>query len=278
MDVSAVSQTFSKVREGNPLIHNITNIVVANFTANGLLAIGASPIMADAVEEVADMAKVADALVLNMGTIDETKVKAMIIAGQSANRHGVPVIFDPVGAGATPYRTEMAKKILREVKVSLMRSNAAEAANATGRHWAIKGVDSVQGQGDPQQLAETVAREFGILTVISGETDIITDGSRTCLVENGHPLLTKVTGGGCLLTSVIGAFLAVESDYFTAAYSAVSAYGAAAEKAVEIVGSEKPGSFQIEFINQLALVSANDLTKRARFNVIHTKDSENDTI
>lgn len=245
-----------QVRAKNPLVHNITNVVVTNFTANGLLAMGASPVMAYAKEEVADMAKIAGALVLNMGTLDETVVHAMHLAGKSANAHGVPVVFDPVGAGATPYRTDVARRMMEEVKVSILRGNAAEVANVIGEVWAIKGVDAGDGAGDAAVLARQAAQKLGCIAVVTGKDDFVSDGTVTYKVSNGTPLLTKVTGTGCLLTSVIGAFAAAESDHVWAAVAALAYYGVAAEEALKISGSGHPGTFQIELLNQLHLLEA----------------------
>lgn len=252
MVIQKAITALEKVREKNPLVHNITNVVVTNFTANGLLALGASPVMAYAKEEVADMAKIAGALVLNMGTLDEEVVHAMLLAGKSANEHQVPVVFDPVGAGATPYRTETARRIMKEINVSILRGNAAEVANVIGEAWTIKGVDAAaEAGGNSMELARKAARMLGVVVVVTGKDDMVSDGKAIYIVSNGTPLLTKVTGTGCLLTSVIGAFAAVEKDLALAAASALAYYGVAAEKAVEVSGLDRPGTFQSEFLNQL---------------------------
>ncbi|WP_442598719.1 hydroxyethylthiazole kinase [Neobacillus sp. D3-1R] len=264
MDHNSISSTLQKVRELNPLVHNITNVVVTNFTANGLLSLGASPVMAYAPEEVADMAKISRALVLNIGTLNREVVDSMILAGRTANVYGIPVIFDPVGAGATPFRTESAQKIMREVNISIIRGNAAEIANVVGEKWEIKGVDAGENQGNNLELAVAAARRLKTIVVITGKDDVITDGETTYLVSNGHPILTKVTGTGCLLTSVIGAFAGVEKDLLLAAVSALTFYGVAAEKAA--LTNSGPGSFQIEFLNQLSLVSEEDIQQHGQFN------------
>ncbi|MCP8969449.1 hydroxyethylthiazole kinase [Ectobacillus ponti] len=255
--LNQLSAVLEQVRERNPLVHNITNVVVTNFTANGLLALGASPVMAYAKEEVADMASIAGALVLNIGTLNETEVEAMLLAGKSANAHGVPVILDPVGAGATAYRTETARRIVSEVKLTMLRGNAAEVANVIGENWAIKGVDAGEGNGSVVELAKTAAKQLGITVVITGKEDVVTDGEIVYVIRNGHPILTKVTGTGCLLTSVLGAFAAVEKNPQIAAAAALVYYGTAAEMAAGKAAA--PGSFQIEFLNQLALVSVQDV-------------------
>ncbi|WP_203287342.1 hydroxyethylthiazole kinase [Metabacillus sp. cB07] len=252
------------VREQNPLVHNITNTVVTNFTANGLLALGASPVMAYAKEEVADMAKIAGAVVLNIGTLDERIVESMLIAGASANKHNVPVILDPVGSGATPYRTETAKMLAEKLDIAVIRGNAAEVASLAGENWAIKGVDSGAGEGDAAALAVKAAKQLRTVVVITGKTDYISDGERLFSCKNGHQLQTKVTGTGCLLSSVVGAFCAIEKDYVFAAAAAAAVYGCAAEAAVERLYKLEPGSFQIEFLNELYHLEPKDLRERIK--------------
>jgi hydroxyethylthiazole kinase len=265
MEKSNVNELLQKVRNENPLVHNITNVVVTNFTANGLLALGASPVMAYAHEEVADMAKIAGALVLNIGTLNRDVVESCMIAGKSANANNVPVIFDPVGAGATSYRTESASRILDEVNISLIRGNVAEIANVAGYQWNIKGVDAGVAKGNTVELAISTAKKLNTVVVITGKEDVVSDGIRTYVVRNGHHALTKVTGTGCLLTSVIGAFTAVEKDVVKAAVSALTFYGVAAELTVKKIEGQGPGSFQIEFLNQLAMVNENELIQYGNF-------------
>ncbi|WP_082062974.1 hydroxyethylthiazole kinase [Paenibacillus sp. IHBB 10380] len=262
----------TKVRQCNPLIHNITNIVVTNFTANGLLALGASPFMAHAHEEVADVAKLANAVVLNIGTLDESVVKSILIAGKSANENHVPVVIDPVGAGATTYRTTIAQRITQEIKLAVLRGNVAEVAHVVGEEWSIKGVDAGAGEGNRVLLAQKAALKLGCIVVITGKEDVITNGHTTYITSNGHPLLTKVTGAGCLLSSIIGAFLAVsevsEQSWLESVTEALAFYGVAAEIAAEMTEHQGPGSFQIELLNQLASVSPKILQQRAHIHQV----------
>ncbi|WP_082394000.1 hydroxyethylthiazole kinase [Bacillus sp. JCM 19034] len=259
--LTQIIETVYQVRKQNPLVHNITNVVVTNFTANGLYALGASPVMAYAKEEVADMAKIAGALVLNIGTLNSEEVEAMLIAGKSANDHGVPIVFDPVGAGATPYRSETSQSLVEQLNVTVIRGNAAEIASMIGEQITMKGVDAGDSSFNTVELAKKAASQLQSVVVVTGEEDIITDGKTTYVGQNGHSILTKVTGTGCLLTSVIGAFLAVEKDVLVACASAISFYGVAAELAQEKTGEEGPGSFQIEFLNQLSKVDGKQLEK-----------------
>ncbi|GJM76008.1 hydroxyethylthiazole kinase [Paenibacillus macerans] len=259
-----LSALLTKVQNAKPLVHNMTNVVVTNFTANGLYALGASPVMAYAPEEAADMAKIAGALVLNLGTLSAAQVEAMIIAGSSANAHGVPVLLDPVGAGATRFRTESALRILREVKVSLLRGNAAEIAHLLGESRDIKGVDAGESSvGDQEELAVRAARKLNTVVAVTGREDVITDGKLCRAVSGGDALLTQVTGTGCLLTSVLGAFAAVERDVLLAGTAGLAFYGAAASRAAERTASAGPGSFQIAFLDELAKLHPHSLKGHA---------------
>ncbi|CAH1222269.1 MULTISPECIES: hydroxyethylthiazole kinase [unclassified Paenibacillus] len=256
-----------RVRTQNPLVHNITNIVVAPFTANGLLALGASPFMAYAHEEVADVAKMAGAVVLNIGTLNEDVVTSIRLAGRAANTHSVPVVFDPVGAGATAYRTETARKLVHELQLTVLRGNVAEVANVIGENWEIKGVDAGHGKGDRIHIAERAAKQLGCIAAVTGQEDVVSDGETTYVIGNGHALLTRVTGAGCLLSSVIGAFAAIAEpgrERLDSIAEALAFYGIAAEQAAERTAQQGPGSFQIELLNQLAQVTPALVTERSQ--------------
>ncbi|MHA7967754.1 hydroxyethylthiazole kinase [Paenibacillus sp. CAU 1782] len=255
-----------KVREQKPLVHNITNVVVTNFTANGLLALGASPVMAYAREEVAEMASLASAVVLNIGTLDDRVVESSLLAGKAANAAGTPVVLDPVGAGATAYRTETSRRIAREIKLAALRGNAAEIANVIGESREIKGVDALGGDSDNVRLARRAAKHLGCIVAITGKNDAVSDGRSTYVVSNGHPILTQMTGAGCLLSSIAGAFLAVSDDgsALEAAAEALAFYGVAAEEAAASMDNPLPGSFQAAFLDQLASLSPARFRELAR--------------
>ena len=214
------AQSLARIRERTPLVHNITNYVVMNDTANVLLAWGASPVMAHAIEEVREMVAYAGALVLNIGTLEESWIAAMLAAGEEANLRGIPVVLDPVGAGATRLRTATTERIREAVKVAVVRGNAAELATIAGMEARIRGVDSVA-SGDPVAAARLAAARFGGAAVVSGVVDHVADSTRAADVSNGHPLMGRITGSGCMATATIGAFLAVEPDPFLAATEAI---------------------------------------------------------
>ena len=250
------------LRVRSPLVHNITNYVVMNTTANALLAIGASPVMAHSVHEVKDMTGIASALVINIGTLSKEWVAAMLKAGKAARKKGIPVIFDPVGVGATPYRNEVAARILKKCKPAVIRGNASEIMALANENTTTKGVDSTLSSNSALDAAKRLASETGAIVVISGEIDFITDGIKVVSVKNGSPLMPKVTGMGCTATALIGAFAAVNTDYLTAATSAMAVMGVAGELAAQ--KSDGPGSMQFHFIDALYNLSSETLAENAK--------------
>ena len=202
-------ESLRTLRERKPLVHQITNYVVMNETANATLALGALPVMAHAAEEVEEMVGLAGALVLNIGTLSPPWVEAMLLAGRAANARGVPVVLDPVGAGATRYRTETAKRILAEVDVTVLRGNAGEVATLVGAEAEVRGVESIAGGGDPAALAREAARALGVVASVTGPVDHVSDGTSVLAIANGHPLLASITGTGCMSSAMTGCFLAV---------------------------------------------------------------------
>ncbi len=240
-----------EVRRSSPLIHNITNFVVMNSSANILLSLGASPVMAHCIEEVEEMTAMAGALVLNIGTVQHDWVDSMILAAQAANRRGVPVVLDPVGAGATKLRSAAVERIMKEARIDVLRGNASEVLSVGGSGEKTRGVDSTLGiGGDTVAAARAIARERGCVVGISGEVDIVTDGDRVLRVANGHPVMTRVTGTGCGLSAVTGAFCAVsEGDLLEATAAAFGFYALCGELAAAV--SDNPGSFAVAFVDAL---------------------------
>ena len=251
------------IRQRKPLVHQITNYVVMNETANATLALGALPVMAHAVEEVEEMASAAAALVLNIGTLSQPWIEAMLLAAKAANRAGVPVVLDPVGAGATRLRTETARRILEEAEISVVRGNAAEVATLAGRHAEIRGVESLGADETGAELARAAAAELGCVAAVTGPVDHVSDGERVIAVANGHELLGTVTGTGCMSTAMTGCFLAVAPDRpLEAAAEALVAFGVAGEDAA--VGAKGPGSFHVALYDALYNLDPATLDSRAR--------------
>jgi hydroxyethylthiazole kinase len=258
------AENLRRVRERRPLVHNITNFVVMNYTANALLACGASPVMAHAAEEVEEMVSLAGALVLNIGTLSPSWVEAMQKAGKRANALRVPVILDPVGAGATRLRTDSARELMKGVSIQVIRGNASEVLSLAGEKSATrtKGVDSVHTVDQVADTARALARELGTILAITGAVDLITDGERVCRVMNGHEMMSCVTGTGCTATAIIGAFLAVCPDPLEAATTGLSYFGLAGEKAAE--RAMGPGSFQIALLDALYGMKEEELRAGAK--------------
>ena len=204
--------TLAVIRERKPLVHNITNYVVMNETANAILALGALPVMAHAKDEVREMVGLAGALVLNIGTLSEDWVESMLLAGAAANERNVPVVLDPVGVGATGYRTTTARRILDAVDVAVLRGNAGEVATLVGVAAEVRGVESVAAAGDAAELAREAARTLGVVASVTGAVDHVSDGERSAAIANGHELLAAITGTGCMSTAMTGCFLAAKDD------------------------------------------------------------------
>jgi hydroxyethylthiazole kinase len=256
--------TLRRLRETRPLVHQITNYVVMNETANATLAIGALPVMAHAPEEVEEMVGLAGALVLNIGTLSSSWIEAMLLAGRAANAAGVPVVLDPVGAGATRYRTETAKRILDEVDVAVLRGNAGEVATLAGVDAEVRGVESIGASASAAEVARAAASGLGVVASVTGSVDHVSNGERVVAVENGHPLLASITGTGCMSTAITGAFLAVRRDEpLEAAAEALAAFGVAGENAAP--GAKGPGSFHVNLYDALAALDPALLDERARF-------------
>ena len=249
MNQQHLKRDLALIRAKSPLVHNITNYVAMNFSANALLAIGASPVMAHAVEEMEDMVGIASALVINIGTLDAEWVESMLTAGRTAHQLGKPIVLDPVGAGATPYRTQTAWQIIRECHPTIIRGNASEIMALVNADVRSKGVDSSQSSDDAVESAKQLAKATGAVVVISGATDYITDGERVETITNGSPLMTQVTAMGCTASSIVGAFAGINPNPFEASLHGMAVMGICGERAVAKKAS--PGSLMINFLDEL---------------------------
>ncbi|MGH1601062.1 hydroxyethylthiazole kinase [Campylobacter majalis] len=255
----------SKIKEKNPLIHNITNYVTVNGVANALISLGASPVMADSEFEVSDIVSISNALVINIGTLNERVLKSMIKAGIRANELGLPVVLDPVGAGASLYRTQAVFELLKSIKFSLIRLNISEAKTLINQTSTTKGVDASQSDlsadlSSAISVAKNISEKFSTITVISGKSDIITNGKNIAICDNGHEMMSKITGSGCMLSAVLGAFMCV-GDTFETAVHGVSAYGICGERAFDKLGDNGNATYATLLIDELAFVSDDDVVK-----------------
>lgn len=249
IDFAALArESLERVAAAKPLIHQITNVVVTNDSANLTLGFGALPVMAYAPQEVAEMAALSQALVLNIGTLSEEEVAAMLLAGEAAGEKGIPIVLDPVGAGATTFRTQSALKLLRELPITVLRGNRGEIGALVGS-GEVRGVEAT-GSEDPRQVASAAHAAFGVTVAVTGATDVVVGPDRTYLVDNGSPLLGMITGSGCMATATIGIFNAVGDDPALQTALGLATYGLAAERAA--AGNPGPGTFRTRLLDEVA--------------------------
>ncbi|MDF4203091.1 hydroxyethylthiazole kinase [Maribacter sp. SA7] len=262
--MSSISIVLEQVKSEGPLVHNITNYVVMNNTANALLAVGASPVMAHAIEEVKDIVTISSSLVINMGTLSEKWVDSMLMAAEQAKATNTPFVFDPVGVGASAYRTEVAQKIIEAATPTVIRGNASEIMALAKLTNSTKGVDSTMATQDAIEGATSLSKKYNNTVVISGETDYIITGDTVSKIENGSPLMARITGMGCTATAMAGACLGVEEDAHLAATAAMAIMGVAGDMANE--KSVGPGSFQMNFYDALYDIDSEILAAKVKTN------------
>jgi hydroxyethylthiazole kinase len=260
-----ICRALGELRARKPMVHHITNTVVMNFTANVTLCLGAAPVMAPSVHESPEMVRYAGALLLNIGTLDPSLVESMLKAGRVANDNGIPVVFDPVGAGATALRTGSALRITDELDIAIVRGNAGEVLALAGHGGKVRGVDSMESVGDRKDIISGFAAERGWVVAVTGETDIVTDGRSTAVVRNGHPVMGRVTGTGCAATTCVACFAASMEDRFEAAFAGIACMGIAGETAAEL--AQGPGTFVPRFLDSLAGLDCETVRKRIRATV-----------
>jgi len=257
--VFSAGEVLERVRKEKPLVHHITNWVTIYDCANVVKMVGALPVMAHAIRESPEMQSISSALVLNIGTLTPKLVDSMIEAAKVANRLNHPVMLDAVGVGATDLRTKKAKEILNSVKVDVLKGNKSEIAKLAGADVFTRGVEAMDVEENLADLAGNLAEEWNNTVVITGAHDIVATRSKTYVVKNGHEILGKFVGTGCMVTSVIGCFAAVEGDYAKASASALSYFGAAAELAIE--KKKTPAAFKQQFMDELYTLEADELNE-----------------
>ena len=264
--IHKVTAALAAVRAKRPLVHHITNYVTVNDCANICLAIGGAPVMADAIQEAADMAGMASSLVINMGTLNERTVQSMAAAGMRANACGIPVVFDPVGAGASSFRNETALFLLEKIKFSVIRGNLSEIRFLTESRAGTKGVDvsAEDMNGDAVPVVQRCAEKLGCVVACTGKVDVISDGKQTVCIHNGHEMLADVTGTGCMCTTLVGAFCGANEDMFVSAAGGVLAMGIAGELAFAQSGGLGLSSFRVSLMDEVGKLSGEALKGRAK--------------
>lgn len=252
-----LQKSLEAVRANAPLVHNITNYVAMNNSANALLAIGASPVMAHWAEEMEEMVAIAGALVINIGTLDSNWIEGMKVAGVAASKRGIPIVIDPVGAGATSQRTATALELIALTQPTIIRGNGSEIMALVSADIKSKGVDSSASSHDALSAAQSLAQSTGAVVVISGEVDYITDGTTTYTVEGGDKIMTSVTGMGCTATAIVGAFAAANENPLVAATAAMAVMSLAGERAASYAHGS--GSMQVAFLDELYNLTSDKL-------------------
>jgi|UniRef100_A0A7C4ARJ0 hydroxyethylthiazole kinase len=255
----------NQIRSKKPVVHSITNFVVMNSTANVLLAMGASPIMAHAPEEMEDLSRISDALVINIGTLSLGWIESMHKACQTFREVSKPIVLDPVGAGATQLRTDTARELISLYTPTVVRGNASEILSLSLEEGSTRGVDTVHGVDDAMNQARAIAEETGCVIAVTGERDYLTDGARSVFVSGGDPMMQYVTGTGCAASVIVAAFVAVGEDPLMAAASALAFFGLAAQKAIK--KSQGPGSFWMHTLDALHGIEPAELDAEARIDV-----------
>ncbi len=261
------AELLERLRERAPLVHHLTNYVTVNDCANVTLAIGASPIMATAIEEAAGIAGISSAVVVNIGTLNRDTVASMLAAGKSANARGVPVVFDPVGAGASSLRSETTARILAEVKLAVIRGNISEIRAAGGLEAHTKGVDagSPDVGADAGESARLLADKTRAVVAVTGPVDAITDGQRRLFVANGHPHLAKISGTGCMCSSLVGAFVGADPGRpLLGTAAALLCMGIAGDIAHEKAGGAGLGTFRLAVMDAISGMRGETLLARGK--------------
>ena len=266
IDRGAIAGALDAVRGATPLVHCITNYVTVNDCANALLAVGASPVMADDAGEIEDIVGISNALVINIGTLNERTIRSMVMAGKAANRRGIPVVLDPVGAGASGLRTETARSLVETIRFAVIRGNASEIRTLLAGTGATRGVDAQAEHSAEGALGQTidVAVQLAVKTesvvVVTGATDVVTDGKAIFAIGNGHVLMSRITGSGCMLSAITGAFAATGGERLVESIAAgVSYMGLAGEYAARDAEALGTGSFRTKLVDHLSILD------RARF-------------
>ncbi len=260
------SEILESIKSEKPVIHHITNYVTVNDCANIVLALGGSPVMADDPNEVEEMVSLASSLVLNVGTLNQRTAESFILAGKKANSLGIPVILDPVGVGATKLRNETVKNIIKDIDVSVLKGNMSEIKYIYDNTGMTRGVDSVDDSMDGgKEIALNLAKRLNCIVVITGKIDIVSDGEKTFYIDNGHKILSKVTGTGCMITSLIALCCGTKYNSLISTMMGVMIMGIAGEKAYEVLDNEENyGSFRVKLIDAIGNFKLEDIKKRGK--------------
>ena len=267
--LETIASSLLAVKKTRPLVHQITNYVTVNDCANITLALGGSPVMADDLDEAADMASLAQALVINIGTLNARTLASMLAAGKKARDRGIPVILDPVGIGATKLRTSAVKIIIEEVHPTVIRGNMSEIKCLAGLDVAIKGVDSMADERQGDRVAGTLAQQLKCIIAITGKQDVVSDGTRVALIDNGHKLLSNVTGTGCMATALIGTYCGAIQDSYVGTVAGIVTMGLAGEIAEHaLAAGDGIGMFRVRLFDAISNLTPETIRLQGRVSCV----------
>lgn len=267
--VKKAAALITEIKTARPIVHQLTNYVTMNDCANVILAIGGSPIMANAVEEIEEVTKASKALVLNMGTPGSDSLRAMLLAGTKAKEAGIPVIFDPVGAGATGFRKEICRRVVSEIRPEIIKGNHSEILYISGMKSRFCGIDSSLKQECSSGLVRQLAGELKCIVVATGRTDVISDGQSSYTIDNGHEMLSRITGAGCMTGSLTGAFCSVSEDRLAAALGGVLTMGVAGSLAHRCLQQgEGIGTFKLRLFDSIYNLDHETLLREGKVNEV----------
>ena len=254
------------VREKNPLVHCITNYVTVNDVANAILAAGGSPVMADDIQEVEEITAISNALVINIGTLNQRTAASMFAAADTANKKNIPVILDPVGAGISNLRNNTVERLLKNNQIAAIRGNLSEMAFCAGKNSETRGVDSNANDEkfSAAEIAKVISKKYSCVAIITGAVDIVSDGKNFAQIKNGVPAMRKITGTGCMLSGVLGAYIGAAEDKFSAAVNAVASFGIAGEVAAVKYSAEGTGSLRVGIIDALSKIDDKIISERGK--------------
>lgn len=268
-----VAEAFDAIRLKRPMIHHITNYVVMNQTANATIHVGASPVMAHAADEVEEMVSLANAFVINVGTISKHWADAMYLAGKRANHKGIPIVLDPVGIGATSYRTETILQLFNSLDIAIVKGNSGEIGRLNNESVLVRGVDSITGTDDPIRTVWELShkREKKTIIGLSGRIDYVSDGEQVILIKNQCDRLNQLTGMGCTVSALIACFAGVTDNYLVATVGGFALMSVCAELAANDSNIHGAASFQVALFDRLSTITGAEIESLMDIEIVYPR-------
>ncbi|HYF83682.1 MAG TPA: hydroxyethylthiazole kinase [Clostridia bacterium] len=267
--IQKASELLKTIKESRPIIHHITNYVTMNDCANIVLAIGGSPIMANDAAEVSEVVAISKALVLNIGTPNHNNFRSMLLAGEKANELGIPIVFDPVGAGATNFRKEICSKLLADIKPAVIKGNLSEIVHLASFDGCNYGIDSYLDVDNGKEIVQELAGRLNCIVAATGRMDIVSDGKITYTINNGHEMLSRITGTGCMISSLVGVFCSVTQDYLIGTAGGIMAMGISGRLAFDsLLPNEGVGMFKTRLFDNIYNLDESTFLREGEINAV----------